>query len=301
MIGSTVWAKLSSAQNINYCVIYIDPNTLEPTIDPGASGILPNFTYKKDAATNGAGVLSVGVLGDLTGTDPLSLGAQGDSYIPVGNQNPSTVGLVPGFSVSSSRGTRYVPTNSLDTDLLGEFAGYGLVGAASPLAYSKLAGISYYVSGASATLPGGEMHLGTRANASGVWTEWIKLDNAGAFCPIIASTPGTPLTPSAVKLGKAGYGWGSFSLDYNITATVGAVTINKPCGRVNIAAGASSVVVTNALVSPNSIVIAQLAAIDATLTYVKAVVPASGSFTITGNANATANCAVNFLVIGTDS
>jgi hypothetical protein len=40
---------------------------------------------------------------------------------------------------------------------------------------------------------------------------------------------------------------------------------------------------------------------DATLTSIKSVVPANGSFTITGNANATGNLKVGFLVISTDS
>lgn len=300
-MGSTVWASLSTTQSVAYAVPFIDGNTLEPVVDSGATGLLVNFAYKKNTAVNGAGALHVGIFGDFSGVDSLNLGGQGDSYIPVGNQAPATVGGIPGWSVASSRGTRSIPTSSLDTDLLGEFSGYGLVGAASPLAYSKLAAITYYVAGVSATLPGGEMRFGTRANATSVFTDWVKLDNTGAFYPLTASTPAALAAAGTNKLGKAGFGWSSFTLDYSITATVGAVTINKPCGRAIIALGAASVVVTNSLVTANSIVIAQLAAIDATLTFVKAVVAGAGTFTITGNANATANCAVNFLVVGTDS
>jgi len=299
---STVWAQLATTQNVAYGIPFIDPNTLVPTLDNGATGLTLNFGYTKDTESNGGGGLHIGTFGDLTGVASLNLGGQGDSYIPVANQAAGTLGRVPGFRVRSSRGTRQIPSNSLNTDLLGEFAGYGLIGLSSfPLYYTKLAGVSYYVAGASATSPGGEMRFGTQGDGTGAFTDWIKLDNTGAFLPLIASSPAAPTIPGVVKLGKAGYGWGSLTLDYNITATVGAVVINKPVGRAIIALGAASVVVTNTLVTANSIVFAQLAAVDATLTFVKAVVAGAGSFTITGNANATANCAVNFFVVCTDS
>jgi hypothetical protein len=72
------------------------------------------------------------------------------------------------------------------------------------------------------------------------------------------------------------------------TGTPGAATINKPAGRVAIAATASSVTVTNSLVSATSIVLATLQTTDGTLTSIKSVVPGAGSFVITGNAAATA-------------
>jgi hypothetical protein len=78
--------------------------------------------------------------------------------------------------------------------------------------------------------------------------------------------------------------------------TTGAQTINKPTGTVNFAAGASSLVVTNSLVTTSSIVFAVIRTNDATA-LIKNVVPASGSFTITLNANATAETSVGFMVI----
>lgn len=80
------------------------------------------------------------------------------------------------------------------------------------------------------------------------------------------------------------------------SGTPGAATINKPSGQVAIAAAAASVVVTNSLVSTTSIVLPVIQTADATLTFIKSCVPASGSFTITGNANATAATKVGFLV-----
>lgn len=72
------------------------------------------------------------------------------------------------------------------------------------------------------------------------------------------------------------------------TASPGAATQDKRVGRVAIAIGAASVVVTNKLVTSSSVITAVLQSNDATLTQLLRVVPGSGSFTITGNGNATA-------------
>lgn len=89
--------------------------------------------------------------------------------------------------------------------------------------------------------------------------------------------------------------WG---MDKTITTggTTGAQTINKAGGTVNFAAGASSLVVTNSLVTTSSLVVAFVRTNDATAV-IKNVVPASGSFTITLNAAATAETSVGFIVI----
>lgn len=80
------------------------------------------------------------------------------------------------------------------------------------------------------------------------------------------------------------------------SGTPGAATINKPSGQVSIASGAASVVVTNSLVSTTSIVVAVLQQVDATLTQILSCVPGSGSFTVTGNATATADTKIGFVV-----
>lgn len=83
----------------------------------------------------------------------------------------------------------------------------------------------------------------------------------------------------------------------NTTAgTTGAQTINRGSGKVNFAAAASSLVVTNSLVTAASIIIATVLTNDSTA-IIKNVVPGSGSFTIRLNAAATAETAVGFLVI----
>lgn len=80
--------------------------------------------------------------------------------------------------------------------------------------------------------------------------------------------------------------------------TTGAQTSNSSSGLVAIAAGSSSVVVTNALVDANSIIYAVVsqAAADATLLRVERVLPAAGSFTIYGTANATATTLISWSV-----
>ena len=78
--------------------------------------------------------------------------------------------------------------------------------------------------------------------------------------------------------------------------TTGAQTINKTCGTVNFAAAATSLVVTNSLVTVNSIVICTVGTNDTTMKSANAVA-AAGSFTINANAAATAETRVNFLVI----
>ena len=92
----------------------------------------------------------------------------------------------------------------------------------------------------------------------------------------------------------------NMAVDAGTTApTTGAVTANNVQGRVGIAAGASSVVVTNPMVDATSkifAVVAQAAA-DGTLLRVERVVPAAGSFTIYGTANATATTVIDWVLL----
>lgn len=83
------------------------------------------------------------------------------------------------------------------------------------------------------------------------------------------------------------------------SATPGTATLHIPRGRLAIAAGQSSVVVTNNTVTASSHVIVTLdgSAADTTLTSIVRVVPAAGSFTVYGNAAATAACPIRFAVM----
>ena len=80
--------------------------------------------------------------------------------------------------------------------------------------------------------------------------------------------------------------------------TTGAYTQNTASGRASIAAGASSVVITNNLVDANTKIFAFVnqAAADGTLLRVERIVPAAGSFTIFGTANATAATTIDWCI-----
>lgn len=98
-------------------------------------------------------------------------------------------------------------------------------------------------------------------------------------------------TPTEAALVQQGFG--------SITAalpTAGAQTTTQPNGRAVIATGTGSVVVTNPMVTPQSKIGAVInqATADTTLTTLR-VVPALGSFTIFGNANATAPVTVDWV------
>lgn len=83
--------------------------------------------------------------------------------------------------------------------------------------------------------------------------------------------------------------------------TTGAQTSNLYAGTLAIAAGASSVVLTNPLITANSKVwacVAQAAA-DGTLLRVERVVCAAGSATIYGTANATATTLIDWAILPT--
>ena len=90
---------------------------------------------------------------------------------------------------------------------------------------------------------------------------------------------------------------GGLTLTKTITAvaTTGAQTINKSSGRVNFAAAATSLVVTNSLCTANSIIHISIATNDTTATGMR-VVAAAGSFTIHMLNAPTSETAVNFLL-----
>lgn len=90
---------------------------------------------------------------------------------------------------------------------------------------------------------------------------------------------------------------GDIALPKTVTApgTTTVQTINKPMGRVNVAAGGASIAVTNSLVTANSIIVATCATNDATA-QVMSVVAGAGTFTIHLVA-CTAETAINWIVL----
>lgn len=101
--------------------------------------------------------------------------------------------------------------------------------------------------------------------------------------------------PTNVEAALIAQGWGTTSAG---PVTTGAVTTTQSSGRVAIGIGASSVVVTNPAVDANSKIFAVInqASADGTLLRVERIVPAAGSFTIYGTANATAVTVVDWIL-----
>ena len=149
------------------------------------------------------------------------------------------------------------------------------------------------------------------ANPSTIWAQLSIPNSAVGSIPYVA-TDGVTIVTDVLHFnyvdGTVSVLVGS-QLAYQLTLTNGlrvsygdttavpaaAVTINKSAGRVKIPIGVASVVVTNSNCFLTSIIHLQLEYADATLTRV-VVIPAAGSFTITGNANATVATQVSFII-----
>lgn len=102
--------------------------------------------------------------------------------------------------------------------------------------------------------------------------------------------------PASTEAAIIAQGIGTASASAN---TTGAQSSNEFSGRCAIAAAASSVVVTNPFVTAGSKIwacVAQAAA-DGTLLRVERIVPAAGSFTIFGTANATATTLIDWAIL----
>lgn len=124
--------------------------------------------------------------------------------------------------------------------------------------------------------------------ATGSTTAAVRLANSNAMSTagsLIASFhPGTTATTAIAAVTKEGRFDQSGT---DSTGTPGTATINKPSGKSAIAIGAASVTITNSLVTTASRIHITPHARDATCKEIIAV-PAAGSFTVSGSANATA-------------
>lgn len=278
---TTVWSALAVAQAVAGGITWIDPNTFQPNVD--ALNLYWDSVNLR---------MHVKTAGDYTGTDAVNSGAQFDSYVPNGFVI-GTLGSPPGYSVSTSRGTRFAPTISLTGDPIGSFGAYSYVGDGVIIAknFYEMASIRGYLTGAHATNPGGELRVGSKAD-NGLYTEWFRLvDQNGHMWPLVTGT---------TKLGVANKGWGALHLDFTNAVGTGAQVINKPMGSVLFAAAAQTLVVTNSLVTANSVIIPSVMGDDATAKSCVISAQAGGSFTLKLNAAATAQLKVGFLVLGAD-
>jgi hypothetical protein len=140
--------------------------------------------------------------------------------------------------------------------------------------------------------------VGTNLNIiGGILGHSLTVTNALTVVGSI-STSATNLNVIGNIVGNALTATNGITVSKTITApaTTGNQEINKPAGRVNIAALGTGIVVTNSLCTANSIVLAAVATADDTAA-IKSVVPASGQFTVTLTAGATAETAISFLLV----
>lgn len=129
----------------------------------------------------------------------------------------------------------------------------------------------------------------------------FKLGYANSVQPIVIQSQGVPA--SFTTLGVTGASTLAAtritslqSVKTDSSGTPGNVTNNAQHGRAAFAAAANTVVVTNSLVAATSSVFVQVGGADATLNSVR-VTCAAGSFTVTGNAAATAATPFDFFVV----
>lgn len=211
----------------------------------------------------------------------------------------STAGLVVG-AICVLRADDQDPVECIITTLTDTQVGLRFVGAAG----NGNSNISAYTTGQNATLRQrvqtvygsrhifGELIAKDLSTKDGTWSVSAAGDT-DMDGDLLAKSLGTQTATfgvteagdlSATSLSNKTGTWnvdihGKMTMASTETATIGAVTINKPAGVVIVASGQSSVVVTNSLASATCIPYVVL--LDATDDVeIKAVVRASGHFTI---------------------
>ena len=234
--------------------------------------------------TTGYSNSNVGVgagYGITTGYNNSNVGAYAGYSITTGYSN-SNFGVSAGYSITTGSNNSNVGVN----------AGRGITTGSNNSNFGQAAG-RYLADGSTAlTTPTNCVFLGssTKASADGVTAENVFGYNAIGIGSNTTCIGASSNTKTQI--------YGDIILDKTVTAagTTGAQTINKTCGSVNFAAGATSLVVTDSRVTTASVIVATVATNDATMKTVL-VVAAAGSFTIIANAAATAETRVNFIVI----
>lgn len=126
-----------------------------------------------------------------------------------------------------------------------------------------------------------------------------NLSTADTNCYLYRSAADTIRTPGSFTVDGALSTAGAFNLTSytDDSATPGPRTVNKVRGKSAIAAGASSVVITNSFCTTNSQVVCTLEANDTTATFIKSSIASGTGFTLTVNANATAALKFSWHVI----
>lgn len=166
----------------------------------------------------------------------------------------------------------------------------GITGT-NQLSFSKSTGTTLnVVTGMNSSYFGMQSGAALKWSSTGNWYQTADLGLSRNAAGVLEINNGTAGTLRDIKVR-------TYLADATITAggTTGAQTINKSLGTVNFAAGATSLVVTNSIVTTSSIIFCTIRTNDSTAA-IKNVVPTAGSFTINLNAAATAETSVGFIV-----
>lgn len=280
-------------------VLQVDSSTASAATGWSVTGIAAGSTGPVLAVTS-SGTNEPGVINCSKGTGSCSIGTTGTGTMSIRAAGSSK------YSISSSGQIHAWTTTTNGAGTTGGH--YTFTGVAD---LSMTAGTDTAVmlmdyaqnrQHASNTTVANDRALWLKAPSFSFATAGGTITSACTLCVDAAPTAGTNASITASYAIKAETGNVYFdgktvhAATNTAAGTTGAQTINKATGTVNFAAGASSLVVTNSLVTTSSIVFAVVRTNDTTAT-IKNVVPASGSFTITLGANATAETSVGFMVI----
>jgi len=287
-------------------------NILTPTMGTnnlGSSGSI-NITVGNTATgtgSNGPGqmLLTGGSVANTTGAHA-SVSPQGQYtvtntsiFIAAGAQNNSTSSVPAGAFVIAAGATNSTASGAIGGQIdiragYSNAASSAAAGGSINIQGGNVTGTSSSSNGGSITITSGNNGATTGTGTSGAILITTPTPTAAVVAGNITLQPGgTGATSGRILLS------GPVQLPATNTpsGTNGAQTINKPSGTVNIAAAGTSVVVTNNLVTTSSLVFCQFRTLDASSSFIKAVVPAAGSFTITLSAAVTAAVSIGFMVI----
>lgn len=204
----------------------------------------------------------------INATTGFVTGAAGAGTVTIGASNGANAGWIFGNAASVASGA----------------AGFGYVWATSITPTN--ANYSLASSGSATNVNAGTTVALVIANAS------KAILNASTF---------SPFTNALIGLGSANVGWKQVFMDFTNTGTVGSVTINKPSGRVNLAAAGTTLTLTNSLITAASKVFLQMASAPGNAVAVSwVVVPAAGSAVITCTPAVTNQTAIDFFVVNAD-
>jgi len=254
-----------------------------------------------NSITTGSNNSNVGVYagyGITTGINNSNVGVYAGYGITTGYYN-SNVGRDAGYGITTGSNNSNLGANagrSITTGYsnsnVGRNAGYGITTGSNNSNVGVNAGRFLADGTTELTTPNNCTFIGTGTKAS---ADGVTAENAFGYNAIGIGSNTTCIGASSNTKTQI---YGDIILDKTVTAagTTGAQTINKTCGSVNFAAGATSLVVTDNRVTTASVIVATVATNDTTMKTVL-VVAAAGSFTITANAAATAETRVNFIVI----